>query len=88
MVSCYFSFSKACRCYQKAFDLDPDSDDAGTALGDSLTELGDEVNNRLLNLRPMLFAANVAHFSSLIGDHGFRKLELEWFSTGCRKTLT
>ncbi|XP_044163899.1 tetratricopeptide repeat protein 37-like [Acropora millepora] len=35
--------SKACRCYQKAFDLDPNSDDAGTALGDSLTELGDEV---------------------------------------------
>ena len=47
MVSCYFSFSKACRCYQKAFDLDPDSEDAGTALGDSLTELGDEVNNHL-----------------------------------------
>ncbi|XP_068693840.1 tetratricopeptide repeat protein 37-like isoform X1 [Montipora foliosa] len=35
--------SKASRCYQKAFDLDPDSEDAGAALGDSLTELGEEV---------------------------------------------
>ncbi|KAL9987357.1 hypothetical protein ACROYT_G001647 [Oculina patagonica] len=35
--------SKASRCYQKAFDLDPNSDNAGTALGDSLMELEDEV---------------------------------------------
>ncbi|CAH3018534.1 unnamed protein product [Porites evermanni] len=35
--------SKASRCYQKAFDLDPSCDDAGIALGDSLMELGQEV---------------------------------------------
>ena len=39
-----FIFSKASRCYQKAFDLDPSCDDAGIALGDSLMELGQEVN--------------------------------------------
>ncbi|XP_020629532.1 tetratricopeptide repeat protein 37-like isoform X2 [Orbicella faveolata] len=35
--------SKASRCYQKAFDLDPNSNAAGIALGDSLMELEDEV---------------------------------------------
>ena len=39
-----FIFSKASRCYQKAFDLDPSCDDAGIALGDSLMELGQEVH--------------------------------------------
>ena len=37
-------FSKASRCYQKAFDLDPSSVVAGIALGDSLMEVGNEVN--------------------------------------------
>ncbi|KAJ7369928.1 Tetratricopeptide repeat protein 37 [Desmophyllum pertusum] len=37
------TLNKASRCYQKAFDLDPNSDDAGIALGDSLMELEDEV---------------------------------------------
>nr|XP_058948066.1 tetratricopeptide repeat protein 37-like [Pocillopora verrucosa] len=35
--------SKASRCYQKAFDLDPSSVVAGIALGDSLMEVGNEV---------------------------------------------
>ena len=39
-----FIFSKASRCYQKAFDLDPSCEDAGIALGDSLMELGQEVH--------------------------------------------
>ncbi|RMX42608.1 hypothetical protein pdam_00013366 [Pocillopora damicornis] len=34
--------SKASRCYQKAFDLDPSSVVAGIALGDSLMEVGNE----------------------------------------------
>ena len=48
-ISCYFDLfcfytnSKASRCYQKAFDLDSNSDAAGIALGDSLMELEDEV---------------------------------------------
>jgi len=38
--------SKASRCYQKAFDLDPNCDDVGIALGDSLMELGEEVQTK------------------------------------------
>ncbi|XP_031551877.1 tetratricopeptide repeat protein 37-like isoform X1 [Actinia tenebrosa] len=34
--------SKACRCYQKAYDLEPQCDEAGSHLGDMLTELGRE----------------------------------------------
>lgn len=45
-VVLYFTYSKASRCYQKAFDLDPNSDDAGVALGDSLMELEDEVDKQ------------------------------------------
>jgi len=43
--------SKASRCYQKAFDLDPNSNAAGIALGDSLMELEDEVDKTVLLTR-------------------------------------
>ena len=47
-VFCFYTNSKASRCYRKAFDLDPNSDAAGIALGDSLMELEDEVQKTVL----------------------------------------
>ena len=47
-LCCCYANSKASRCYQKAFDLDPNSDAAGIALGDSLMELEDEVDKTFL----------------------------------------
>ena len=60
----FVALSKASRCYQKAFDLDPNCDDAGIALGDSLMELGEEVHttkNILPNIPSHLFYLHICH---------------------------
>ena len=43
-ISPFILNSRARRCYQKAFDLDPASDEAGSALVDGLVADGEMVN--------------------------------------------
>ena len=60
---CFYTNSKASRCYQKAFDLDPNSDAAGIALGDSLMALEDEVQKTGFVKKLLLIPDYFDHFT-------------------------